>query len=800
MDLSNPSSGNPLPGAFTGKTPLGNNGHLFPMQIDSDSAFSRIHMKKWFALDAYPSTGDNLPLNLGDLANAEVISGFTQSEREFLTNNGFVVVPTQEDQFADLRENVSRRFGQPYYLTTDASFHALHLTFDELLRSLKREMLRPRLINMIQSVFDEAKSELMEVRGKAIEKDCLLASAYLGVALKLLDPQSEIPASLREIVNAQVEQVLAGGQSALVLFPDMEEDFSCFQPAGYYAGDPRLETYYRGMTWLEQIKLKLNGPYARVSLLITYALRRAKTPSGTKAAEEWVHIYDMLNFLVGPGDNVGPVEYANLMDRVYEKDPSLDILADETRWNMFKNRLRELPIPHISSTYIDFSLFNEDQRGWCFMSQRVTLDIFTLENLVDPKVPGRVLPSGLDIGAVWGSKAALNLLAKEGQVDLAGFTDHLNWMKLAVEDQFEAQWLRSFYSGWLYTFLPQLAEKGLIYPPYMRTSAWSLKELNSTLGSWVELRHETVLYTRMPETPRGGYSTTPLSGPAPGYVEPNPLVFYRLAYLTQALSEGMMNNINQARLDPPAEGDFSASVGGVLLMIFRMADLAKHFERLGDIAAKELMGKSPSSSDWQAIQTPLSMIESEVLYSRTNNAKNPMELPLIPKLITVASNNKGEALEAGLGKVDRIYVVVPLDGKLYVAQGGVYAYRQFTCPASTKPTDAEWRQNQVTNTRTSPDWSGAYTLAGGKSTDVMIFRRSDIYRVRDGISPAVFQSASLESVQKGSLQPGWYISLAGGGPLVADGINWWQIYVEVGDNRLDEGWIVEDQGSYTRAG
>jgi hypothetical protein len=321
MDISDPSSGKFQIGPMDGTPPPGNSANLSPIPNDSVSAFTRIQMKTWYALDAYPNTEDRLPVNLGEVANAEVLAGLTGAEIEFLAKNGFVVIPTQEDQFVDLREAVSRQFGQPYYLTTDAAFHALHLTFDELLRSLKREMLRPRLINLIQSVFDEARSELAEARGKSLEADSFLAAAYLGVALRLLDPQSEIAPPLREVVNAQVAQVLMGGSGKSVLLPEMDEDFSAYQPAGYYAGDPRLETYFRAMAWLERIQFKLNGPYARVALIITLALRRAQTVNGTRAADEWAHIFDMLTFLVGPGDNVGPTEYASLMDRVYGKNP-----------------------------------------------------------------------------------------------------------------------------------------------------------------------------------------------------------------------------------------------------------------------------------------------------------------------------------------------------------------------------------------------------------------------------------------------------------------------------------------------
>ena len=799
MDISDPFSKKSQTGALNKKALLDNADNLPPIAMDSGSDFSRTQMKKWYALDIYPNSEDRLPINMQELANADVLAGFSQIELDFLSQNGFVVIPTQEDQFVDLREKVSRQGGQPYYLTTDAAFHALHLTFDELLRSLKREMLRPRLINLIQAVFDEARNELNDARGKPLEADCYLAAAYLGVALRLLDPHIELAASLGEAVNSQVAQVMAGGSGKAVLFPQIDEDFNAYQPAGYYAGDPRLETYFRGMAWLERILFKLNGPYARVPLIVTLALRRAKTVNGTLAAEEWGRIFDMLTFLVGPGDNVGPTDYASLMDRVYGKNPTLDMLADEASWDIFTKYMRELPIPHISSSFIDFSFFKEDQRGWAFMSQRITLDVFALNQLMHPKVIDRMLPDGLDIAAVWGSQPALQLLLDDGTAGQTGLSERLAWMKLAVDDQIEGQWLRSFYSGCLYSLLPQLSDKKGVYPPYMRTPAWKYKELNSALGSWVELKHETVLYTRMPETPRGAYSTTPHSGPAPGYVEPNPQVFYRLAYLTQALSQGIMGHLNQARLDSPAEGDFSASVGGVSLMIFRMGDLASHFERLGDIAAKELMGKSPSAADWQAIQTPLSMIESEVLYSQANNVKNPMEMPLIPKLVTAASYN-GQSLEVGLGKVDRIFVVVPLDGKLQVAQGGVYAYRQFTCASNACPTDAEWRRMLVSGTSPkAPGWSKAFIQENGKTNDTMVFRRGDIYRVRDGHLPAVFQQASPNSPIMGTLLPGFYISLDRG-PVSANGKTWWQIFVEVGDNHLDQGWVVEDQKVYQRMG
>jgi hypothetical protein len=71
------------------------------------------------------------------------VAELTQEQRNLLAAQGFVVIHSGEEQFGDIREQVSTLYGQPYYLTTDAAFHSFHLTFDELLRLLEKEVLQP---------------------------------------------------------------------------------------------------------------------------------------------------------------------------------------------------------------------------------------------------------------------------------------------------------------------------------------------------------------------------------------------------------------------------------------------------------------------------------------------------------------------------------------------------------------------------------------------------------------------------------------------------------------------------------
>ena len=50
-------------------------------------------------------------------------------------------------------------------------------------------------------------------------------------------------------------------------------------------------------------------------------------------------------------------------------------------------------------------------------------------------------------------------------------------------------------------------------------------------------------------------------------------------------------------------------------------------------------------------------------------------------------------MEAAVGYLNRIYVVVPLGDKLQIAQGGVFTYYEFLQPRNDRLTDEAWRIN-----------------------------------------------------------------------------------------------------------
>ena len=89
-------------------------------------------------------------------------------------------------------------------------------------------------------------------------------------------------------------------------------------------------------------------------------------------------------------------------------------------------------------------------------------------------------------------------------------------------------------------------------------------------------------------------------------------------------------------------------------------------------------------------------------------------------VVDVATDPNGSVLEMATGDPASIYVVVPVDGKLRIAEGAVYSFYQFTQPVSDRLTDSEWRKRMGISVESydnyvdygkaydHPDWANSY--------------------------------------------------------------------------------------------
>jgi len=344
----------------------------------------------------------------------------------------------------------------------------------------------------------------------------------------------------------------------------------------------------------------------------------------------------------------------------------------------------------------------------------------------------------------------------------------------------------------------------------MRSPAWSYKDLNTALGSWTELKHDTILYTKMAEAAGGG--GPPQSGPAPSYVEPDPEAFARMAYMTGSLVDGLTTRLqNYPPAQPTPTDSGSANPGPTLPdlalgdYMTGMHDLASQLTFLAQAASDELTGKKLSDDEEAAILNCLGQIECE---NESNAYHRPgSEMPKVP--VVAAVSGAGESiLEAGTGKVDRIYVVVPLENRWEIAQGGVYSYYEFTQPRDQRLTDDAWREKLAGSSSPElPSWASHFISYGGTPSyeNAMLFRVGDVYQITDaGDQLNVYAQPSTSSQLVGHLHAGDVIEISDG-PVV-NGITFWKVqfimnFSGIGNtNTALSGWAAEVQGWYFRLG
>jgi hypothetical protein len=308
-----------------------------------------------------------------------------------------------------------------------------------------------------------------------------------------------------------------------------------------------------------------------------------------------------------------------------------------------------------------------------------------------------MLPKSLDIPSALGSQEALDILIDQGETQYACYPENMSKMQSYVAGLPTENWTQNLYWGWLYQLRPLTEVKSSGYPIFMQNEAWVRKDLNTFLGSWSELKHDTILYAKQVYAELGGGG--PEKKDDRGYVEPNPYVYARLASLLKMTNEGL-----------DIRGLLTANMKDNLSKMEQLAMSLK------TISEKELNNEKLTDDDYELIRSYGGQLEhfwleinkDEPQYKELGQRdfldQNPAAI-----VADVATDPNGQVLEEGTGKIFDIYVVVPIDGKLRIAKGGVYSYYEFTWPLADRLTDQKWREMLNTGQAPQlPEWTKAF--------------------------------------------------------------------------------------------
>ena len=112
----------------------------------------------------------------------------------------------------------------------------------------------------------------------------------------------------------------------------------------------------------------------------------------------------------------------------------------------------------------------------------------------------RIMPEGADVFAVLGSQRAYQLLTPD--FNYTGFTQNLQMLKQNFTTLTEQDWTSSSYMAWMHALQSLVnVDYNDTHPQFMRTLAWQDEKLNTALGSWAQLRHDTLLYAKQTYIP-----------------------------------------------------------------------------------------------------------------------------------------------------------------------------------------------------------------------------------------------------------------------------------------------------------
>ncbi|MGA9760923.1 MAG: DUF3160 domain-containing protein [Gaiellaceae bacterium] len=626
------------------------------------------------------------PATPSSLANVTVVKALRSEIAKpgvsaALEKNGFVVVPADFKLFQYAYEGNDYQ-GWPVFVTTDAAYHDWHLAFDKLLRSVEQQVLLPKLEQLVSGALRAAQAQAAELRGSALEDAASRAEQiYQVAAAELGQPVDLGPQAKRE--KALIDAHTAADATSPILGSNI--DYSIFTPRGHYTRTPQLTRFFVGMSVLSQLSFCLPGSFkcpgaepARIGILAARVLDREPN-----LVALWRDIYEPTAFLVGTADDYTPLEVKAAADATSAAgglDEPRAFVSDAAVERLVRALVKARPVQ-----------INPERASIRLMGTRFVLDSYLLDQLVYPNVgtqeKPRYTPSALDLAASFGSGYAEQLLAQGGATAYAHYSSQLEKVQKAVASRPAKDWGSTVYDAWLYALEPMFVTHGTAYPDFMRNEAWTAKDLQSGFGSYTELKHDTILFSKQLIAEGGGENL--FEPPPRNWVEPDPVAYARLIEAVKL----MRNGLSERSLLTKSAGNLLASE----------LDMFGFFKR---IASDELAGRPISSADNERLRYIGG--EMEAIWWRTADLSkyaSPTDADDEALVADIGSSPKG-VLELGSGRIDRIYVLVPDDqGNFQLAAGGVYSYYEFLSPPGQRLTDKEWQGRLDSGKAPArPDW------------------------------------------------------------------------------------------------
>jgi hypothetical protein len=135
-------------------------------------------------------------------------------------------------------------------------------------------------------------------------------------------------------------------------------------------------------------------------------------------------------------------------------------------------------------------------------------------------------------------------------------------------------------------------------------------------------------------------------------------------------------------------------------------------EFLRRVSRAQLYGDRVSKEDYERlmiIEDEIHNLTVQIIVAGTEYqviGDDDADIALVADVHTGRIEGQDFALTEAIGHADPIFVVVPIEGRLYLARGAVYSYYEFLVPVSERMTNRQWKEKvrEEKELPARPDW------------------------------------------------------------------------------------------------
>ncbi len=636
----------------------------------------------------FNATGDRI-VNVGNIVNPGLLKTFDTELQHQLGRHGFAIVPAKHQQlFHVYEQNDYHQF--PSFVTTDLYLQLFHLYFDAMLREVEE--------NKLYKVLGEFCNELASTNRYGGDDNWM--ETFVRIPLHLVAGSTD---PYNDTAKEECEKIMSGKDalSPFLGYNDANFAYSLFRPRGHYTRSDTLKRYFRTMMWLQTAPFQTDK---KEDMRHAFWLANM-IGSSPKLSKLYKTLTEPMDWLMGQPDDVTIMQLYDLLKATGKTVKELD---DKTLASLTK-KVDEIAE---KQTRLRPKFQHTSRNKVRLMPQRYQPDAEVLQEMVDYKTTPskRPVPTGLDVFAAMGVSMAEKILIEERNETKRwdGYKENMERMKQRMDS---VNWNENVANVWLSALkevaAPNSSKGGDNHIPYfMLTPQWGKKSLNAALASWAELKHDAILYAKQPMGAECGGAGPP-DPVVKAYVEPNVKFWERAISLIES-TETLF-------------GTYGLATERSMTICTRIKEMAQFLLRMSNV---ELAGNYPTDEEYDQLKAigaafenmSLELIRNpqQILWEWDDVQGPERNVVLIADVYTANADNNPEKciLYEGVGQADEIYVIVEVQGYLYLMRGGVFSYRELTRPYDgQRMNDEEWQKKLETDPRLGvPSWMEEITV------------------------------------------------------------------------------------------